>query len=90
MLCDPSLPLAFDARPQSCAIEEADIDFASDVGREQALQIFDGHAGGQRLEGHIDIRPLMKPSRLHEQSIDPHSRPGNMAAAAPEKVGPEW
>jgi len=78
VLCDPTLPLAFDDRPQPGAIKQADIDFASDVGREQALQVFEGHAGGQRLEGDIDIRPLVKPSGLHERSIDPHGGPGNM------------
>ena len=78
MLCDPSLPLAFDDRPQPRAIEQADIYLESDVGREQALQVFEGHAGGLRLEGHVDIRLLVKPSGLHERSIDPHGGPGNM------------
>jgi len=57
---------------------EATGHLAAHVRGEQALQIFESHAGGQRFERHIDIGPIMKSARLHERAVDPHYRARDM------------
>ena len=78
MLCDPSFAAPFDHGPQAGAVDEADVHLAAHVCGEQALQVFEGHTVGQRLERHIDIGPLMKSARLHERAVHPHRRARDM------------
>lgn len=78
MLCDPSFAAPFDHGAQAGAVDEADVHLATHVRGEQALQIFHCHAGGQRLECRVDIRPTMKSARLHKRAIDPDRRARDM------------
>jgi hypothetical protein len=53
-------------------LEQAHVDLASHVTAEQALQIFDGHAGWKIAEGDIDVRMGVETGGLGQRAINPN------------------
>jgi hypothetical protein len=57
---------------QTRSVDEADVNLSADVGRKQALEVFESHPRRQPLERHIHIGRIMKSLGVNEGAVDPY------------------